>query len=179
MEARNGFDGSSVGSSVVSRTSTSFICPDELSGPSTHHPRERIKLSEPSTHRPREWIVLHGNFVIIRPKTSSTQTILNAESIEKIPEEEAICRFCNDAFKGENAVMLTCKCNKNTLAHESCRDQNNKNCDGCEQELQSLLVTLHLEPYSTHSTKHKSKKANLVSRLQRCICLGKGKVDDS
>ncbi|KAM7465798.1 hypothetical protein LguiB_013360 [Lonicera macranthoides] len=63
--------------------------------------------------------------------------------------------------------MLTCKCNKNTLAHESCSDQNNKNCDGCEQDLQKLPVTLHLEPDSARSRKHKNEKGSLASRLLR------------
>ncbi|KAM7461772.1 hypothetical protein LguiA_029893 [Lonicera macranthoides] len=63
--------------------------------------------------------------------------------------------------------MLTCNCNKNTLAHESCSHQNNKNCYGCEQELRKLLVTLDLEPCSTHSRKRENKKGSLASRLQR------------
>ncbi|KAM7465790.1 hypothetical protein LguiB_013352 [Lonicera macranthoides] len=55
MEARNGFDGGSVGSSVVSRTGTSLIRPDELSGP--------------STCRPREWIALHASFTKLSDQT--------------------------------------------------------------------------------------------------------------
>ncbi|KAM7461776.1 hypothetical protein LguiA_029897 [Lonicera macranthoides] len=120
----------------------------------------------PPSYRAGGWCKLHGDFVIIKPRTSSAQSTVHGSN-EKIPKEEAICRFCNDTFKEENVVMLTCKCNKNTLAHESCSDQNNKNCDGCEQDLQKLLVTLHLEPYSTHSRKHENKKGSLASRLLR------------
>ncbi|KAM7461787.1 hypothetical protein LguiA_029908 [Lonicera macranthoides] len=108
---------------------------------------------------------LPGNFVVIKPNTSSAQSTFHAEIIEKIPEEEAVCRFCYDAFRGENVVMLTCNCNKNTLAHESCSHQNSMNCYGCAQEFQKLPVTLHLELYSTHSRKHE----NLISSYLRRV----------
>ncbi|KAM7465801.1 hypothetical protein LguiB_013363 [Lonicera macranthoides] len=102
---------------------------------------------------------------------NTTRMQFMSENSKMIPEEEAICRFCNHTFKGENVIMLTCKCNKNTLAHESCSDQNNKNCDGCEQDLQKLPVTLHFEPDSAHSRKHKNKKGSLASCLLSTMLL--------
>ncbi|PIN25388.1 hypothetical protein CDL12_01860 [Handroanthus impetiginosus] len=80
--------------------------------------------------------------VMITEKTS--QLYFQGE-VEKIPKEEAICRFCFNIFQEDNVLKTKCKC-KFTLIHESCatawsQKKGNNKCYVCEQGIRNMPVT--------------------------------------
>lgn len=84
-------------------------------------------------------------------------------AIEKIPKEEAICRFCFNVFEAD-MVKLDCKC-KVAVAHESCaliewaQKKGNNKCDTCEQDIQNIPVTVSKNQFSsTPSQKVSTRK---------------------
>ncbi|XP_020547181.1 uncharacterized protein LOC110011443 [Sesamum indicum] len=89
--------------------------------------------------------------VIVRVKTTAPN---NADGLaglkdEKIPKEEAVCRFCFHKFEDDNVLKTKCRC-KFTLIHEHCAVEwsrekgNNIKCDVCDQDIQNIPVTLSL-----------------------------------
>ncbi|PIN25387.1 hypothetical protein CDL12_01859 [Handroanthus impetiginosus] len=79
---------------------------------------------------------------------------LEAGEVEKIPKEEAICKFCFKIFQEDNALKTKCKSNF-TLIHESCatecsQKKGNNQCDVCEQDVQKIPVIV-TSPTDHHS----------------------------
>ncbi|KAM7461054.1 hypothetical protein LguiA_029175 [Lonicera macranthoides] len=90
-----------------------------------------------------------GPRVIARPTSSpSGQNELKVE----MPEEEAVCTFCNCILKvGKVMFKRKCNCQRDPpiLAHESCtnnNDRSNAPCSQCREPIQNIRMTLHRAP---------------------------------
>ncbi|PIN25785.1 hypothetical protein CDL12_01467 [Handroanthus impetiginosus] len=108
--------------------------------------------------------------VTIIEKTS--QLYFQGVEVEKIPREDAVCRFCFNLFQEDNVLKTKCKC-KFTLIHESCaiewsEKKGNKKCDVCEQDIQNIPVTLSTD-HNSSDTNKKVKGNSTLSRFYGCI----------
>ncbi|PIN25786.1 hypothetical protein CDL12_01468 [Handroanthus impetiginosus] len=117
----------------------------------------------------RKWELNEKQLVTITEKTS--QLYFQGAEVEKIPKEEAVCRFCFNLFQDDNVLKTKCKC-KFTLIHESCtvewsEKKGNKKCDVCEQDIQNIPVTLSTD--QTLQTLTKSSRGILLNRFYGCI----------
>ncbi|KAI3470015.1 hypothetical protein Pfo_026678 [Paulownia fortunei] len=91
-----------------------------------------------------------NEFVTVKVRTPLRN--FGGQEVEKIPKEEAICRFCFNEFQA-NMLKTNCKC-KFALLHESCaiewsHKKGNNKCDVCEQDIQNIPVTVSRENFSS------------------------------
>ncbi|KAL7106067.1 hypothetical protein ACP275_07G088000 [Erythranthe tilingii] len=91
----------------------------------------------------------------IQVKARGPQPQGNSEEVEKIPKEEAICRFCFDVYQ-DNMLQTKCKC-KFVMIHQTCevewtKKKGNDKCEVCEQDIQNIPITVSMDHLSSTPT---------------------------